>query len=62
MGTVFVGTRTNIEPGKETYTTRHKGTRAYLDGIRCDNIEPTSVEQVADTDCDANGRYIRPWR
>lgn len=58
MATVYVGKRTNIEPGKETYTSQHRGTRAYLTSIRCDDIDVRSAEEVDDSACDENGRYI----
>ncbi len=57
MLTVYIGTRTNIEIGKETYTSRHKGTHAYLTTIRCDSIDMRSITRVDDGDCDANGRF-----
>jgi hypothetical protein len=57
--TIYSGTRTNLVPGKETYTSSHKGTRAYLESIRCDDIAPGSAEQVDDSSCDPNGRHIK---
>ena len=58
MKTVFVGTRSNLEPGKETYTSLHKGTHEYLTKIRCDKIDPRSAEEVEDSACNAEGRYV----
>ncbi len=59
MTVVYSGKRLIVEPGRANYWSYHKGTDVYLRSIRCE-IMPDFAEQVDDTACDMNGRYIGP--
>ncbi len=57
MVMVYEGKRLNQEPGKETYTSLHRGTDVYLRSIRAE-IAPASAVEEEDVAVDSNGKYI----
>ena len=59
MATIFIGKRTNVAPGQETFSSTYRGTEAYLRMLRAE-IRPETAQQVDDAVVDAIGRYIGP--